>query len=311
MPRRSSPLKRPSDLHMSAAALRPTKVARRSPTVVPKHQDAISKAAIEDIIERKVTEILAARALDQPPTASIPAISEEVQRRLDLLEQRIEGKDDDRAEGLSFLLMAKQHNARGEDASALKMYQLAKEYFPDNPKLEAKIVRLREKLKKKRDSETEAQKASEVAVVPLQPLVSVSQKTSHSVVEADAGEYSDYRDDLGYQSDDGFQYKPKTAKAARAKGALAARPEESGCCTPRTNQLLDIINTRDIGQIRLLRGVGAKKAEAIVAALCLADEDRDAASVIDSLGQLGRLKGVGAKTVENMRLGLGETILEA
>ena len=68
--------------------------------------------------------------------------------------------------------------------------------------------------------------------------------------------------------------------------------------TPRTKQLLDIINTKDVSKIKLLKGVGAKKAEAIVNCLCDLDDS------VTSLGQLGKLKGVGVKTVENMRTGL-------
>lgn len=308
MPRRSSPLKRPSDSHMSALS-RPAKTARRSPPTVQKHQPAISKATIEDMVERKVTEILAARALDQQSTAAVSAISKEVQRRLDVLEQKIEGKDGERVEGLTFLLMAKQHSARGEDLSALKMYELAKDHFPDNTKLETKIVKLQEKLKKKRESEESARKASNIVVVTSiqEPVVAAVPKTSHPPAKADDGEDSDYRDDLGYQSDDGFRYKPKIAKLPRLKVAPIAFQDERPCCTPRTTQLLAIINTRDIGKIRSLKGVGAKKAEAIVAAISLAAENKEEGQYISNLNQLGRLKGVGAKTVENMRLGMGET----
>lgn len=70
--------------------------------------------------------------------------------------------------------------------------------------------------------------------------------------------------------------------------------------TPRTRQLLDIINSKDVSQIKLLKGVGAKKAEGIVN--CLIDLDDDVR--VTSLGQLGKMKGVGVKTVENMRVGL-------
>ncbi|KAI4135817.1 MAG: hypothetical protein LQ347_000320, partial [Umbilicaria vellea] len=168
-PKRMSPTKRPSD-PFGLNVNRPLKYARTSPECVRKSQSAISKATIEDIIEKKVTEILAARALDQPSAAPIPDISEEVQRRLELLEQKIDGKDDDgRAEGLTFLLMAKQHHVRGEDTSALKMYELAKEYFPDNPKLDGKITRLREKLKEKRN-DNEQRARAQTSKQSLEPL---------------------------------------------------------------------------------------------------------------------------------------------
>jgi DNA uptake protein ComE-like DNA-binding protein len=89
--------------------------------------------------------------------------------------------------------------------------------------------------------------------------------------------------------------------------------------TPRTKRLIAIINTRDVNQIKLLKGVGAKKAEAIVNCLCdlddLVDHDSSSSSdeekmerktLVENLSQLGKLKGVGAKTVWNMRVGLGE-----
>jgi hypothetical protein len=41
------------------------------------------------MVERKVEEILAARVLNEPSKTPAPVISEEVQRRLELLEQRM------------------------------------------------------------------------------------------------------------------------------------------------------------------------------------------------------------------------------
>ena len=75
--------------------------------------------------------------------------------------------------------------------------------------------------------------------------------------------------------------------------------------TPRTKHLLAIINSRDVSQIKLLKGVGAKRAEAIANCLCDLElgEEGDGGRVA-SLGQLGRIKGVGGRMVENMRLGM-------
>ena len=53
----ASPLKRPSDVIL--ASTRPTKFARVA-------EPAISKAAIEHMVEKKVSEMLASRVLDQP-----------------------------------------------------------------------------------------------------------------------------------------------------------------------------------------------------------------------------------------------------
>jgi len=299
-PKRSSPSKRPSDSHISNPS-RPSKHARLSPSTTSRTAPTISQATIEDIIEKKVTEILAARALDQPSTAPIPDISQEVQRRLDLLEQKIEGKDDARAEGLSYLLMAKQHLVRGEEGSALKMYELAREYFPDNRKLEAKILRLREKGRERSGEDPRQKEVPEPVTVAVAPTVGRrEQKGVQEMVDEGEDEFPapDRADDSDYRSDHGFRYKPKRTRIRQPKTPNASVDEE-GPQTPRTKQLLAIINTRDLSQIRLLKGVGAKKAEGILAALC-AGEDH----VIRNLGQLGGLKGVGVKTVENMRVGM-------
>ncbi|MCJ1404261.1 hypothetical protein MMC11_007486 [Xylographa trunciseda] len=313
VPRRSSPLKRPSDSYMSNP-VRPAKMARQSPPVSERPQTAISKAAIEDIIEKKVTELLAARALDQTSVAAIPAISEEVQRRLDLLEQKIEGKDDQRAEGLTYLLMAKQHHVRGEDSSALRMYELAKQYFPDNTKLESKILNLQEKLKKRREIEDSTNSNFRAFGMSgaVESVTSHVTKINEGKADGNNSTDTDYHEEENdYQSDDGFRYKPKLNKARRIKVLPEVSSIEDEAQTPRTRRLLDIINTRDIEQIQLLKGIGGKKAEAIVASLCSGEEDADAERIIENLSQLGRLRGVGMKTVENMRSGLRGSSVDA
>lgn len=306
-PRRSSPLKRPStsDPFVTSAS-RPPK--RRTPNkLISNPQPAMSKQAIEDIIERKVTDILAARALDQPYIAPQPEISDEVQRRLEMLEQKIDGKDDGREQGLTFLLMAKQHAVRREDTSALRMYNLAKDYFPDNKKLDMKIEKLREKLQKKK------QEGASKEAVDDQRLTKHSgsdvRREEHRVSEEDDDYQAEAADDQDYGSDVSFHDKAKTKRPrSRAVQITLAETRIDSLQTPRTKQLLDIINTRDVSQIRLLKGVGAKKAEVIIEALCAGEEDEDELKVVHNLGQLGRLRGVGAKTVENMRLGLDNAL---
>ena len=302
--RRSSPLKRlaPSDTFMTSAS-RPVK--RRSPNFIKSRtQPTISKATIEDMIERKVTDILAARALDQPSVAPQPEISDEVQRRLDLLEKRIDVQDDGREQGLTFLLMAKQHAVRGEDASALRMYNLAKEFFPDNKKLETKIEKLGEKIQHNKEEERRKEAATETkSSKTLLPTI-----TRKDCGRKDDGD-EDYQDeaftDQHYESDGGFHYKPKIRNKRATAGGISSTEVGMGDVeTPRTRQLLDIVNSRDIKQIRLLKGVGAKKAEAIIEALCAGEEDEDEVRMVTNLRELGQLRGVGAKTVENMRLGL-------
>jgi DNA uptake protein ComE-like DNA-binding protein len=98
-----------------------------------------------------------------------------------------------------------------------------------------------------------------------------------------------------YSPIDGVKHSPPPEEDSEDELAHALTSQ-----TPRTRHLLSIINTKDVSQIKLLKGVGAKKAESIVNCLCdLEDEAK-----VTSLGQLGKLKGVGVKTVENMRSGV-------
>lgn len=289
--KRFSPVKRPLD-SVNLLTSRPPK--RRSPShVLDRSQPAMSKEAIEDIIERKVADILAAKALDQTSITPQKEISEAVQRRLDLLEQRIQGKVEGRSEGLTFLLCAKQHAVRGEDKSALKMFTVAKPYFPNNKKLDQKI----ENLSKKLQLNKQASHRHQEEVI-----------SDHSVTGYDSSRNdNDYVDRATQQvgSDDGVHVTERNRDAARARTA----PHSSGQMakersqSPSTRRLLDIINTRDVAQIRLLRGVGLKKAEAIVDALCNAEKE-ESIKTLDSLVQLGQLKGLGMRMVENMRASL-------
>ncbi|KAI4091806.1 MAG: hypothetical protein LQ344_003910 [Seirophora lacunosa] len=314
--KRSSPLKRPSD----AGALsfsRPAK--RRSPDRIQRPSAAMSKAAIEDMIEKKVTDLLAARALDHTSAAPVREISEEVSRRLELLEQKIDGQDDSREQGLTFLLMAKQHSVRGEDKSALRMFLLAKEYFPDNAKLEMKITKLQTKLKEKQMavernthvniSSGDSGQASGKVDKATASLPKEASGRGRSVFDDDDDDYRGPANisEADCESDDSFRYRAKSKRAMKKPGASSIMHDELGDEpeTPRTKQLLDIVNSQDIKRLRLLRGVGAKKAEAIIEALCGGDGGEGGCPVVvQSLAQLGHLRGVGAKTVENMRAGL-------
>lgn len=322
----TSPLKRGFDTFASYSS-RPAKTMRPSdPPRISRLQPSISKASIEDMVEKKVEEILATRALHEPSRLGCEDnINEQVQRRLELLEKRIEGKEDGRAEGLTYLLMAKQHHIRGEESSALKMYQLAQPYFPNNEKLLGKITGLQEKVRAKR-KESEISKTggrhqpalakTEIRLVPpLEPAPAVAAKKSSDNPEDDStnNESDDYSgppepdDHSDCESEDGFQYKTKakaSLKPSRFKLNVHHDATSGQHQSPRTQQLLRIINTRDLAQIKLLKGVGAKKAEAIVDCLCEMDGEGIKGAAIESLGQLGRLKGVGTKTVENMRSGL-------
>ena len=318
IPKRSSPLKRPSDAAFGSA-LRPAK--RRSPTrqtQIGRPQPAISTESLDEMIEKKVTDILAARALDQPSIAPQPEISEEVQRRLALLEQKIEDKDDGREQGLTFLLMAKQHAVRGEDMSALRMYTLAKEYFPDNAKLDTKIQRLRQTLDERKQQQQQQQQhrrgTSQIDPIESMPAPKNPRKitkVSQSLSEDDTYQFAPKPvSDADYESAGSFKHRSTARKKAHAQPTKTSQKvynnptDLAEAPTPRTKQLLDIVNQRDVAQLRLLKGVGAKKAEAILEALCVGEEDELQEREIQSLAELGKLKGVGAKTVENMRSGL-------
>ncbi len=275
----------------------------------------LSRASIEELVNRMVEEKLATRALNGFEKAAAPPLSEEVKRRLEALEHRVERKEDSRAEGLQYLLMAKQHQVRNEDSSALKMYQLALSYFPHNEKLAHRMLSLQEKIRVKSETKTSAGRTSpcpETTVAPVKETHFIEETKHEHLSELDHKLAPNSAVDRDYESDASFRYKPRARKATKAgnvkgfeESSTTSRPYSCSPqqLTPRTHHLLRIINTRDLAQIRSLKGVGAKKAETIVSCLCLLDEHEDGALIRD-LEQLGGLKGVGAKTVENMRNGI-------
>ena len=231
-----------------------------------------------------------------------------------------------------------QHQVRGEDVSALKMYQLALPYFPDNEKLQHKMHILQEKLRVKREKQQQAAKISQEHTLPQLPAAAAltisaqeqsKKKRSRTFKELEDPSDDEYRlgDDAASDHsfgdhDASFRFKQKSRRAPRPKirvfrdngedvDLVVARPRavSVGEQTPRTRHILNIINTRDLAQIRLLKGVGAKKAETIVDCLKLLEEENrcgqeDDGVPVSSLAELSRMKGVGAKTVENMRNGV-------
>ncbi|OJJ49157.1 hypothetical protein ASPZODRAFT_129560 [Penicilliopsis zonata CBS 506.65] len=309
----------------------------------------ISAAKIEEMVEKKVEEILAARALsEQSRQAQVHEINEQMQRRLELLEQRIEGSEDARAEGLSYLLMAKQHQGRGEDHSALKMYQLALPFFPNNEKLAAKISKLQDRLKKPSSksglmatvttlADSAAPPSPPTIRRPLGSMLSLK-KEQNSVPRHSNKRPADESNDYTEQNDRSFvpssddddgdsdsYSRLRLKKRARTKFCASDDGDTevpgvtdhatAAATSPRTTHLLHVINSRDISQIKLLKGVGAKKAEAIVDCLCEMDSISSSGNVYDSeqpderahvrsLLELSRLRGVGLRTVESMRNGV-------
>lgn len=330
------PLKSPKRTSSEAIPTlgRPSKLLRHNePNRASKQAEAgLSKDAIEALIERKVNEALAERA-DQTTVSNLDPISEEVQKRLDALEKRVEGKETERAEGLQYLLMAKQHQVRSEDASALKMYQLALPHFPGNDKLVRKIAALQERIEAKRSEKRSSPRKSMPVVEVQEPLDRSLSRRRQSVKDDESFHEQDDHVETYDEDEDPVHRprtkirRPQTSKLNRSMTAplpsqVTTSPEavfkhspppDEGddsedelasaltAQTPRTKQLLNIINTKDVSKIKLLKGVGAKKAESIVNCLCDLDEGE---ARVTSLGQLGKLKGVGVKTVENMRIGL-------
>ncbi|KID96638.1 kinesin, partial [Metarhizium majus ARSEF 297] len=151
VPRLSAAHKRPSD-HESGIA-RPRKLARPS---IDEPSITVTASQIEAMVEKKVGEILAARTAAEKAVQSQNRgatsqhdVSEAMQRRLEALERRIESEDarvDSKSDGLRFLLAARQHREKGDDASALRAYEMALPFFPGQAKLIGKIQRLRNRL---------------------------------------------------------------------------------------------------------------------------------------------------------------------
>ena len=289
----------------------------------------LSAAEIEEMVEKKVEKMLAVRALsEQSRQNQVCELNDQVQRRLALLEQRIEGTEDARAEGLSYLLMAKQHQARGENRSALKMYQLALPHFPHNAKLVAKIATLKRRTHEQLQNlqsnnfNSVGTPTGKLSSTPLnsQPNTTLGKR---QVID----EESDSMDRFGGLSsrhDTNFPdaHRPKQRRLMTTKdirhcqGEVEDLEEYDNCSpSPRTMHLLSIVNSRDVSQIKLLKGVGMKKAEAIVDCLCGMDQVR--ANAVDenndselsrfqvsSLTELSMLRGIGIRSVETMRSGI-------
>lgn len=313
---------------------RPSKIMRPSDASSKTNRpvtEAMTQESIEALIERKVNEKLAESALNANlPKASTQELSSEVQARLDALERRIGGQETERSEGLQYLLMAKQHQVRGEDSSALKMYQLALPFFPENEKLNRKMLALQDKVRR-RTAEKRSSALGGVALPEADNVIAGRKNTQekNTLKEPEDGD-DDYQEEEaageGNSEDEnsglncrkkarkpqshGLQVFRDIAAASLDDEDENADPEDELAHvlavsihpqqTPRTKSLLRIINSRDVSQIRLLKGVGAKKAEAIVNCLCELDDE----AAVRDLGQLGRLRGVGLKGVEKMREGL-------
>lgn len=254
-----------------------SKLARPAPT--GQKPPSISAADIEAMVEKKVSAILAAREAEKeaPAPTALPDVNEAVQRRLDALERRIEEEDrreDGRSDGLKCLLAARQAKETGDEVAALRMYEMALPFFPGQAKLVGKIERLRAKL----GVEGEHLSAGAEQKLEKRKRRVVEDEEDYEAVEAD--------DDESFVG----------AKPKSRKKRVVTVLEDDGPMTPRRQQLLDVVNSRDVLRIKGLAGFGPKKARDLVAYLELLPEDEGGR--IDSLGRLRLVPGMGGKTIE-------------
>lgn len=347
-PKQSIPTaKRPSE-HDSG--MRPSKITRPTQlpsltkamlTAPPKTvQPAISAAQIEAMVQKKVEEILAVRTQaaieeQEQKKQSQPEISDAVRERLEALERRIEDsrqQDDEKTEGLRFLLMARQHKERGEDTSALKMYELALPFFPGQAKLLGKIEKLKIRIAMKRAGrESDAVATSFSAGFYSHSEGSPGAKRRRNKKQARKMVYRDGDDDDDEVTHDDDDYHHHDAEADNDEASFIAerptRPRKSSSrkqnsspkksnTTSRTlfsidaasvedgpaaQSLLDIVNSRDLAQIMTLQGFGPKKARDLVEYMNLMAE---AEGRLESLHELRAVPGLGGRAVDRAYEGL-------
>jgi hypothetical protein len=336
LPRQPLQSKRPSET--TESLLRPSKLARptqqsllRPPQAItsprkqqpqPQPQISITPDQIEAMVEKKVAEILASRAAaaaatptpppepaaepTTPTTAAIPQpeISDEVKRRLEALERRIDNearnKEDGRSEGLRFLLQARQAKEHGDDKAALGLYETALPFFPGQPKLVGKIERLKVKLGLV-EVKAEGQEGGKGC-----GSGSGGERRERRKKGGRSGtdEDGDYQEGTEADIDDEEVEKPVRGRVSKKKmkSKVLEEIEDLGPASPRTKQLLGIVNSRDLMLIRSLHGFGAKKAQDLVDHLTLRGEGES--GQVGSLAQLRMLPGMGGRTVERAYEGL-------
>jgi DNA uptake protein ComE-like DNA-binding protein len=319
--RTTTATKRPSD---QASNPRPTKMVRPHPVGGPVTDLSASK--IEEMIERKVQEALASRALDKPAPEPPSEISQAVQRRLEALETKIQAgeAEEERAEGLRFLLMARQHKERGEDSSALKMYEMARPSFPGQEgKIQKKIDGLRAKIQAKRNGTAQTsgelprpRSLATALIAQLPAPANSSEKRGEEPAEHSRKQRhkTDSDDDFNApeeNEDYSFNYQPSKStssknasksKASKRTSTLKIFTDTDVAPSPKTQHLLDIVNSRDVMLIKGLNGVGAKKARDLVEYLELQGEDEG--GEIRSLDELIGVPGLGKRTVERAYEGI-------
>ncbi|POS83920.1 hypothetical protein EPUL_004281 [Erysiphe pulchra] len=335
-PKISISQKRPPENSLQS---RPTKSMKLTTTGRKADLD-ISSETIERIIEKKVQEALASRALDRSDAITSSGISESVERRLEALEKKIENgeAEESKSDGLRFLLLAKQHKERGENFSAMKMYELAIPYYPEQEKqLQRKIecLRIKVQIPKKvntilnsgneHDQESSSKymasspTSAHVSKINSSPSLDSRENIKESFQQTLSDNANDIFDDFLLQvdnEDDNYNYqkstKPKKSKmknttstTANMKPITAILSDDTdplALPTPRTQHLLNIINSRDITMIRGLHGVGEKKAKDLVEFLELQNEEEG--GNIRTLQELISVPGLGKRSVERAYEGL-------
>ncbi|KAB5542560.1 kinesin-II 95 kDa subunit [Coniochaeta sp. 2T2.1] len=321
-PRRSTSTvkKRPSD--SNSGTERPSKLARLTTSRAPQPKEeiiSVSASELQAMVQRAVSDAVSERLASAvpPPQVEQPTVDPEVARRLEALERRaalerrVEMSDSNRKEGFDFLLQAKKAKDRGDYEHLLFCYESALAFFPGDARLLGRIDRLRERLASTSEGFSPAplgndEPAAERHISPRRPKARKDRYASENDgsfhgSDADADEESFIAEAKPLRKPISKMSKPQQPQQQQQQPALAVLPDfYDGPPTPRTQQLLDIVNSRDVEQIRALHGFGAKKARDLVDYLELKDDD----DVICNLGELRRVPGMGGRAVERAYEGL-------
>ncbi|KAJ4286006.1 hypothetical protein N0V88_008157 [Collariella sp. IMI 366227] len=266
---RPSKLARPTQISL----IRPPQPATTSMTI------SISAEQIEAMVEKKPRHPTPTSHRAHP-TATQPQISEEVKRRLEALERRIDNDDSNstRAEGLRLLLQARQAKESGDEEAALRFYETALSYFPGQAKLLGKIERLQRKARMER-------------------RVMVEEEEDADYQEGTEADVEDDGDGLG-------RGRKKGGLGAKQMQLCLVETDDDRPGSPKTKQLLAIVNSKNLAMIKSLHGFGAKKAQDLVDHLVLKGGEEVEAGRVESLAQLRMLPGMGGRTVERAYEGL-------
>ncbi|KAF8424119.1 kinesin family protein [Tirmania nivea] len=280
---------KPSTKPSQATGQRPAKLnalRQKHSNTAPQTKAEIGPSDIDKLVERKVEEILAARAGGSKNVSVVNNNSSDAMiKRVEQLERQLneQSKAVTAAKKPKKEKLTTTTNFTTDDSSysslsgGLKMYEID---LPDAPPL----VHIPSKRKK--------------AVIPKEK----KEKEDDSLHLPDA--------DLSLTSLSSISTKPTAQKRKKAFMVFQGDDEDTlvvaGGATPRTARLLAIINSEDVHQIKSLRGVGPKRAEFLAGYV----RDRKAANgVVEGvlkLEDLAALPGIGKKIVEAMRVGVGE-----